>query len=125
MRVYLAAGVAGVNALAEKGAVSAPAFAVSAAMRRAEPTVDEDDLEYEAALLAEEVQRAAGERVVVIAANVLDATEPAEDGAVEIASVPRSRVVSLHVAEDGADEDEELLWFDVTELDQVRAYLEG
>ncbi|GAB48481.1 DUF6912 family protein [Mobilicoccus pelagius] len=125
MRVYLAAGPDGVRALRETGTLEAPGYVVTAAMRAADPKADVDDLEYEAALLAEEALREAGEPVLVVAADVPDAFEPQGDSSrIEPGPVPASAVVSFHVAEHGAPADEELLWYDATEIDDVLRYLD-
>ncbi|WP_052465879.1 DUF6912 family protein [Mobilicoccus massiliensis] len=121
VRVYLAAGAGGVRSLRDAGTVRAPGYAVTPAMRAADPRADEEDLEYEAALLAEGDLRSRDGAVVVVAADVSRLPAEHEPGA-EL-EVPASSVVALHVAEHGASEDEELLWYDATELDDVAAYL--
>lgn len=125
MRAYLAAGEPGVRELRETGSLTAPGYVVTDAMRAADPRADEEDLEYDAALLAEEELRGSGAVVVVVAADVPDAlaTSAGEDARIEPGPVPASSVVSFHVAEHGAPADEELLWFDATELEDVLAYL--
>lgn len=125
VRVYVAAGPEGVASLEERGIVTGRMFAVSDAMRRREPDVDEEELEYEASLDAEAACRAAGVHVVVVAADVtaVDVTDAGEvRGAPE---VPLRSVVSFHVAEHGAPEDEEPLWYDASEIDEVASYLRG
>ena len=125
MRVYLAAGPEGVRALRETGTLEAPGYVVTSGMRAADPRADEDDLEYEAALLAEEALREAGRTVVVVAADVPDGAAPQGDSPrIEPGPVPASSVVSFHVAEHGAPADEELLWYDATEIDDVLRYLD-
>jgi len=94
------------------------------------PGTDAEELEY-AALLAAAAEaagaRTAGGRRVVAAADVESAlVEDGDDtGAppsrVEVdAPVPVSRVVSFHLDEvPGGTDDGDLLWYDVTELDEV------
>ena len=124
MRIYLAACPAGVRTLKDTGVVTAPGYVVTSGMRGADPGADEEDLEYEAALLAEAALREAGQVVVVIAADVPDTgAGPEGDPRVDPGPVPVSSVVSFHVAEHDAPPDEELLWYDVTEIDDVLAYL--
>lgn len=123
MRAYLAAGESGVRELRETGSLTAPAYVVTAAMRAAEPTADEEDLEYDAARLAEEELRRTGAVVVVVAADVPEACV-GEDPRLDVGTVPASSVVSFHVAEHGAPAEEELLWFDASELEDVLAYLD-
>lgn len=124
VRVYLAAGTDGVRALRDSGELRAPAFFVTPAMRAEDPRADEEDLEYEAALLAEEAAREADAGVVVVAADVpASSVADVETPPVVLGPVPRSAVVSLHVAEHGGGVEEELLWYDVAELDDVAAYL--
>lgn len=125
VRVYLAAGPEGVERLRTEGALEARAFAVTSALRTAAPDADEEDLEYEVARIAEDVLRARDEVVVVVAADVADrdVTWPADGVEIALGPVPRSGVVALHVAERGSGPDDELLWYDASELDEVAAYL--
>ncbi|MDO5627522.1 MAG: hypothetical protein Q4G43_04290 [Mobilicoccus sp.] len=123
VRVYLAAGPAGVESLRRDGVCEAPTFAVTPQLR--ETGADEEDLEYEVFRIAEDVARAAGEVVVVVAADVPEnAVTWSTDGVgVQVGPVPLRAVVSLHVEEDGAGPDDELLWYDAAELDDVAALL--
>lgn len=126
MRVYLAAGVEGVEALRAGEVLVAPAFGVTSDLRQADPSADEEDLEYEAARGAEDYLRERGEVVVVIAAEVPAASEAPECGSagrLTVEPVRPADVVSFHVAEHGAGPEEELLWYDATELDEVLRYL--
>lgn len=78
---------------------------------------------------AERAAEVAGDRRrVVVSADVdtaaLAPTPAAEPTAVTlVTSVPLKRVVSLHVDEAPGSGLGDLLWYDVTELDQVRALL--
>lgn len=128
-RIYLAAGPSGLDELLAQGELSAPGFVVTDAMRVTDSRADEEDLEYEALLAAEEYLRERGEVPVVVAADVAsaevgggeaDTPIPTAQGGLEDVLVPRERVVAVHVPEPGAPEDEELLWFDVSELEQAR-----
>lgn len=133
-RIYLAAGPSGLDALLTQGELSAPGFMVTDAMRAANAHADEEDREYEALLAAEEYLRERGEVAVVIAADVTSAEVgagnpagliPDGQGHVTNVLVPRGRVVAVHVPEPGAPQDEELLWFDVSELEQARRVAAG
>ncbi|WP_168581912.1 DUF6912 family protein [Gephyromycinifex aptenodytis] len=129
-RIYLAAGIDGLDRLLQHGELQAPGFIVTDAMRAADERADEEDLEYEALLAAEDYLRQREEVAVVVAADVTPAEIAAVDraaaGADEIedeaisAIVPRGRVVAVHVPEPGAPANEELLWFDVSELAEAR-----
>lgn len=137
-RVYLAVGVAGLDALAVEAVVSAPAYAVTAAVRAVDPGADEEELEYEALTVASASPEATagGARIVVAAADlperlVQDAPDVGDGYGVRVAEVALSAVVAFHVgdavdAHRGSGEvndaaEAELSWYDVTELDAVRA----
>lgn len=132
-RVYAPADAPTLAGLLETGAFPASflAFAVTPAVRAAFPDDDEEDLEYAALWAAAQTgRRAAGadERVVVVAADAND-VEPAPGAAdapddeayvVRVGeALPVGRVVSLHVAEPDDREDEELAWYDASELADV------
>jgi hypothetical protein len=131
VRVYLALTLADLDTLAgPTGAVAQPtAYAVTAALRRAAPDADEEELEYaaltQAATAAGERRGADLVRRVVGAADVDRAVlqevgDPQEAARITLrAAVPRPAFVSLHVDENPGG-DEELLWYDITELDVVR-----
>jgi hypothetical protein len=106
------------------------AFAVTDKVERALPTGDEEEWEYAALTEAVEaagvLQGTAVGRRVVAAADV-DPSWVAGDGLSEGLSavtveqpVPLRRIVSFHVDETAGDQGmEDLLWYDVTELDEV------
>ena len=141
VRVYVPLGRAGLEELATAGALAAgpgtarTAYAVTSGLEQAAPGLDVEDLEY--AAFSDAVEAAAGLRSVrsdrrVVAAADADATWVApRDGApvskvVLTAPLPLSRVASFHVDDEAAgdvdEEADELLWYDVTELDDVRSF---
>ena len=146
VRVYLPAGPADLAELAERGSLPATpvstrvVFAVTPELERSTPGPDVEDLEYaafsDAVVAAGAAARGAGDRRVVIAADVdpdwLVANEPQPRDsvcAVTLAvAVPRARVASFHiderpVSEAGSTADADtLLWYDATELEQVRGF---
>jgi hypothetical protein len=144
VRVYLPVGGEAVRALAESGGIVAGpdqpllAFAVTPELAALAPGLDEEALEYsaftEAVAAAEQCRERPHDRRVVIAADADPAAVEAAEGpagAVRlVAAIPLSRVASFHVDEvwaqrrrgsvpDGADS---LLWYDVTELAEVRSF---
>lgn len=149
VRVYLPVGPADLDELAEQGSLTATAgtprvaYAVTPELEQSTPGRAVEDLEYaafsDAVLEAGAVTRGVGARRVVIAADVdpewLVAGErphqPASVCAVTLAvPVPLARVASLHVDEgDGSEAGtgpasgaDALLWYDATELDEVRGF---
>lgn len=135
-RIYVPLDAAGLRTLARDGRLGAPpvtACAVTAAVERAFPGADLEELEYaalcDAVDLAGALRAGPGDRRVVAAADVEEAWVGAHSG--ERSDIPSlvhvshpvelAQVVSLHVDEDGAGGDDELLWYDVTELSQVVA----
>ena len=131
MRVYVATTIGGLRALRSNG-FSAPvaAHAVTAALREWYAEADAGELEYAASSAGADASLlllVPGElaRRVVVAAEVPDswvrpANVPGDPSSVLVDSpVPLALVVSVHL--DGADAvlDEELLWYDVTELDDL------
>jgi hypothetical protein len=134
-RVYLALTADDLTALGEGrplGPVPIHGHAVTPALGRPGLATDEEELEHLAWLAAAEeaVGRTAGgrlRRVVasadVDAATVVHPTAPDTASRVEVsAPVELRRVVSFHVDEEaGATEPTDLLWYDVTELADVRA----
>lgn len=144
VRVYLPAGGEVVRALAESGGIEAGpdqplrAFAVTAELRAHAPGLDDEALEYsaftEAAAAAEECRERPHDRRVVIAADADRTAVEAADGPVSavrlVAFVPLSRVASFHIDEEGAASRsksapngvDSLLWYDVTELAEVRSF---
>ncbi|MBW8731790.1 MAG: hypothetical protein JF622_12625 [Terrabacter sp.] len=141
VRVYVPLGRAGLEELATAGALAAgpgtprTAYAVTSGLERAAPGLDVEDLEY--AAYSDAVEAAGGlrsgrsDRRVVAAADADATCVSPRDGApvskvVLTAPVPLSRVASFHVDDvvtgDVDEEADELLWYDVTELDDVRSF---
>ncbi|MGO4662132.1 hypothetical protein AB4Z14_09705 [Terrabacter sp. 2TAF16] len=141
VRVYVPLGRAGLEELATAGALAAgpgtprTAYAVTSGLEQAAPGLDVEDLEY--AAFSDAVEAAAGLRSVrsdrrVVASADADATWVSpRDGApvskvVLTAPLPLSRVASFHIDDevtgDVDEEADELLWYDVTELDDVRSF---
>ncbi|HYN65675.1 MAG TPA: hypothetical protein VES93_02225 [Ornithinibacter sp.] len=136
-RVYLPLTPADLEDLDEGRAIGpAPrtAHAVTPALGKPGLVTDEEELEHAAWVAATEEAvgpaGAAPRRRVVAAADVdaacvVHPTSPDVPSRVEV-SVPveRRRVVSFHVDEEpGSTEPTDLLWYDVTELADVRALL--
>lgn len=99
-------------------------FAVTEALRSADPAADEEDLEFEAMCQALDTARDMGPgRRVVASADVPEAVGSGK-GAVlrDELTVTLADVVSFHVEESegetGAGYDD-LLWYDVTELSEL------
>lgn len=143
-RVYLAAGPALLGDLARGHPAPrhTPAFAVTARTRSAAAGLglDEEDLEYDALQAAEDHLRAAAVFPVVVSVDVPATLADDPDGDPEGGGdgpggdpggarvtlrqpVLASWVVCVHAAEPGAPEEEELLWFDVTEIPDLLARL--
>ena len=132
-RIYLPLTPDGVRALArhrEVGPAPVVAYAVTRRLERSLPTGDEEEWEY--AALAEAVDAAETAQGTTVAKRVVAAADvdpvwveddPTRDGlgAVTVSSpVPLRLVVSLHVDETAGDQGmDDLLWYDVTELDEV------
>ena len=137
-RVYLPLTPDDLTALAEGRALGpAPrrAHAVTPALGKPGLVTDEEELEHAAwvAAAAEAVQPdgAPPRRRVIAAADVdaaivLHPTSPDVPSRVEVsAPVERRRIVSFHVDEEpGCTEPTDLLWYDVTELADVRALVD-
>ena len=138
-RVYLALTADDLEALGAGrplGPAPIHAHAVTPALGRPGLVTDEEELEHLAWLAAtdEAVGRTAGgalRRVVasadVDAATVVHPTAPDTASRVELsAPVDLRRIVSFHVdVEPGATDPTDLLWYDVTELGDVRALVTG
>ena len=133
-RIYLPLTVADADALAGPTAAVSPAtaYAVTEALRSSLPGADEEELEYaamtEAAAAAgrhrggDLVRRAVGAADVDPRA-VEERGDPQEPARIGLrAAVPLQSFVSLHLDEEpgGADD---LLWYDITEIDLVRGLL--
>ncbi|MEW1953969.1 hypothetical protein [Terrabacter sp. NPDC080008] len=141
VRVYVPLGRAGLEELAGTGALAAGpgspriAYAVTSRLERLAPGLDLEDLEYaafsDAVTAAAELRAAPSDRRVVASADA-DASwvAPREDAPVSkvllTQPVPLARVASFHIDEEGPagfdEEADELLWYDVTELDDVRSF---
>ena len=117
-RIYLPLNAVRLRELAESREVGPPPLAahgVTDGIRAADPTGDDEEWEY--------VALPAGERRRVVAAADVDESwvAAADDGSVASAitvseSVPLQRIASFHVDESDVADDDELLWYDVTEL---------
>lgn len=117
------------------GEVPFLAYAVTAAVRAAARVAGQDEWEYTAlsdAVRGSAALLTAGEsRRIVAAADVSSevvgsAMPPSsiDESAVSISeSVALNRIASFHVDADNAEEDDELLWYDVTELPAILALL--
>ncbi|MGL4744930.1 MAG: DUF6912 family protein [Dermatophilaceae bacterium] len=135
-RVYLPIGRDAVDALASGRPLRCPhpAHAVTEAVGRPGLVVDEEELEHlawqaavehAAAFTADGVRRRVVAAADIDGGVVIPAAGPPSQ--VEVtAPVERSRVVSFHIDErPGATGSSDLLWFDVTEVDAVRALLDA
>lgn len=156
VRVYLPLSRGDLDELAAAGALTAgpahprAAYAVTADLERAAPGLDVDDLEYSAFChavdAAASARGSAGDRRVVASADADPSwVEPSaaagqsnpRSAVLLTASLPLSRVASLHIDEHAAEhpdgnadsegnesaEGGELLWYDVTEIGEVQALL--
>ncbi|GAA2034815.1 hypothetical protein GCM10009740_26860 [Terrabacter terrae] len=141
VRVYVPLGRAGLEELAGTGALAAgpgsprTAYAVTSRLERVAPGLDVEDLEYaafsDAVAAAAQLRGTPSDRRVVASADA-DASwvAPREGAPVSkvalTAPVPLARVASFHVDDEVAagveEEADELLWYDVTELDDVRSF---
>ncbi len=136
-RVYLPLSPADLDDLAQGRAVGPaprPAHAVTAALGRPGMGTDTEALEHAAWLAAAAEAVAAadeGRRRRVIGSADVDAATVAHPTAADVPSrvelsapLERRRFVSFHVDEEpGSTDAADLLWYDVTELDDVRALL--
>jgi len=138
-RIYIPLNAEGLRRLnADRVVTGAPflAYAVTDAVRAGSPVAGQDEWEYSA--LSDAVLRSAAlltrreKRRIVAAADVepelVGPPAPGhsgdfiEDSAVLILdSVELKRIASFHVDADEASEDDELLWYDVTELPVILA----
>lgn len=145
VRIYIPVGGHDLEVLSGTGVLKAgpdasrAAFAVTDALVARAPGVDIEDLEYAAftdavAAAAKARSRRTDRRVVASADADPDWVSSGGDvasSAVElVASVPVSRIASFHIDEhagadtgagDVVDHADELLWYDVTELEDVRS----
>ncbi len=137
-RVYVPLTPADLGALAGAGGLLSPpvrAHAVTPAVGSPGLTTDEEELEHLAWVAAADeagAGAAPGSRRVVAAADVeAEAvhvpTGPDVPSRVQVTEpLHRRQVVSFHVDEEpGGSGTADLLWYDVTELDEVRALATG
>ena len=137
-RIYIPLNAAGLRSLdVDRALTGAPflAHAVTEAVRACAPTAGQDEWEYTAlngaAQSAVSLLTSGESRRIVAAADVTsDLVGPAApadstlESAVSISdSVALRRIASFHVDDDDAGEDDELLWYDVTELPVILALL--
>lgn len=144
VRVYVPLGRQGLEELAVAGSLPAgpgtprQAYAVTPGLAKSAPGLDLEDLEYaafsDAVDAAGALRAAPADRRVVVSADADPGWVAPREGSpvskvVLTAPVPLSRVASFHVDDDvapGVDEDaDELLWYDVTEIDDVRAFFDA
>ena len=129
VRVYLSLDLAGLSSLHSSGEVGpAPVAAHAPLAASTRPGLGNDDEEREYAAWSAAVSEAAdrapeGGRRIVASADVDAATVrrvDADGSAVEVdAVIPLSRIASFHVDEEPGGDVSDLLWYDVTELDEV------
>lgn len=143
-RIYVPISATDLEQIVVTGSLSATAqeprraYAVTAALVAREPHEDAEGLEYVAFLSAVAgagaARTAPEHRRVVLAADADTAWfAPTSNGPItEVAltdDVPRSRMASMHVDEDagvaGTTSDADLLWYDVTEIAEVRDLVAG
>ncbi|WP_295702601.1 hypothetical protein [Lapillicoccus sp.] len=131
-RIYLPIDPAAVRTLQETRTLQArEAYAVTQWLERQYPSEDEEGLEFIALGEAKQaaLDRDQDDRLVIVAADVesehLDMFQPAvglpASSVVLREPVPLRRIVSFHLEETpfGSRNDPDLLWYDVTELDEV------
>lgn len=141
VRVYVPLARGDLEELASSGSLPAgpgaavSAYAVTSALRSRAPGLDVEDLEYaafsDAVTAAAELRSAPADRRVVASADADASWVAPRDGApvskvVLTAPLPLARVASFHIDDEvtaGLEEEaDELLWYDVTELDDVRSF---
>ena len=131
-RIYVPLDAKGVRRLADDREVAGTpvkAFAVTERLERMLPSGDEEEWEYaaltEAFEAADERRGTTPAKRVVLAADVdptwVTSRAGSQLSAVQVSQpVPLSRVVSFHVDESVDDDGmDDLLWYDVTELDEL------
>jgi hypothetical protein len=135
VRVYLPVDARQLRELHEQARITgpSPAFAVTPRLARAAAGADTEELEYAAAAHAAAQRGLARVRRVVIAADLPAAVvvEPIDPLAVPLARVRvlepllRRQVAAFQVDElPGGSCDDDLMWYDATELDTVRELAE-
>lgn len=144
VRVYVPLGRESLEKLVATGSLAAGpgtpriAYAVTPGLASSAPGLDVEDLEYaafcDAVEAASGLRAAPADRRVVAAADVDPGAVVPRDGSpvskvALTAAVPLSRIASFHVDDEVTvgqdDEADELLWYDVTELDDVQAFFGG
>lgn len=133
-RIYIPLNAAGLRSLSSSGALQGtpfPAHAVTGEVQASAPAAQQDEWEYTALNDAAETSGALltpGEsRRIVVAADVssgcVGSAEPGDsdvESAVSINEpVAMKRIASIHVDGDSSQDDEDLLWYDITELPVV------
>ena len=140
-RIYIPLNASGLRNLDTDHVVRGAPFiahAVTDAVRAAAPTAGEDGWEYaamsDAVLRSAELLTSGETRRIVAAADVApelvrpaaqgDSGDFIDDSTVWVLdSVALKRIASFHVDGDEASEDDELQWYDVTELPVILALL--
>lgn len=141
VRVYIPLSAGALRALAERRAVGGGdgdrvvAYAVTPGLEAAHPGEGVEELEYlafcDAAAAATTLREAPGDRRVIVAADADPEWLVDSDGGTAavglVRELPLTRIASFHVDDPAAmaagDESaDELLWYDVTELDEVRGF---
>lgn len=135
VRVYLPLDPAALSGLRQSGEVGpAPVAAHAAIAPSSRPGIGNDDEEREYAAWSAAALDAAGRAVQgarrVIASADVDAAmvqrTDSDDTTVELDTVVAlPRIASFHIDEEPGSDVSDLLWYDVTELDDVLALLEG
>ena len=141
VRIYVPIGRGDLDDLATRGTLDADrtsprdAFAVTDELRSGAIGLDLEDLEFaafsDAVAAAPAARSEPGDPRVVASADADPGWLWGGNGTPVsrvrlVASVPLSRIASFHVDESGGaatDEADDLLWYDATELDDVRAML--
>jgi hypothetical protein len=141
VRVYVPLGRAGLLALAADRVLEPMAgqplvaYAVTPGLEAAHPGEGVEELEYlafcDAAAAARALRESPTDRRVVVSADAdADWLSDHDGGTAAVAlatAVPLARIASLHVDDEGAlaagdDSPDELLWYDATELGDVRSF---
>ena len=139
-RIYIPLNAVGLRSLDTDGAVTGGPFlahAVTDIVRASATTAAQEEWEYaalhDAAKSSFSLLTSGERRRIVAAADVMsdlvDLVAPGSSGfgsAVSISiSVPLKRIASFHVDDSDAGDDDELLWYDVTELPVILAFLDA
>lgn len=136
-RIYVPLAPAALRRLVAERSLAPPlhAHSVTERVERTYLGADEEEWEYaalcDAADAAGLLRESPGARRVVAAADVdpgwveLAKDTDTESAVVVAEEVPLRRVVAFHVDEAGGTDDDELLWYDATELDEVLRLVTG